>query len=61
MDRRYTQLGLKERKLIQEGLGRGDSFRAIARLIGAQRLDGLPRSAREPAHAGLQAEEGCLP
>lgn len=34
MDQRYTQLGLDERKLIQEGLDRGDSFRAIGRLIG---------------------------
>ena len=33
MKQRYTQLNFKERKQIQDGLDRGDSFRAIARLI----------------------------
>ena len=33
MKQRYTQLNLKERKQIQDGLDRGDSFRAIGRLI----------------------------
>ena len=34
MDKGYRQLTLKERKEIEDGLNRGDSFRAIARLIG---------------------------
>ena len=34
MDKRYRQLTLRERMEIQEGLDRGDSFRAIARLVG---------------------------
>ena len=34
MGKQYKQLGLKERSEIQEGLDRGDSFRAIGRLIG---------------------------
>ena len=34
MDKEYRQLGLRERKEIEEGLARGDSFRKIARLIG---------------------------
>lgn len=33
MTKEYKQLTLKERKEIEEGLNRGDSFRAIARLI----------------------------
>ena len=34
MAEEYRQLTLKERKEIEEGLARGDSFRSIARLIG---------------------------
>lgn len=36
MDKRYKQLSLRERREIQEGLDRQDSFRSIARLIGRQ-------------------------
>ena len=36
MDKHYNQLTLKERKEIEEGLTRGDSFREIARLTGRQ-------------------------
>ena len=34
MDRHYSQLTLWERKEIEEGLARGDSYGKIARLIG---------------------------
>ena len=34
MAEEYKQLTLKERKEIEEGLTRGDSFRRIAGLIG---------------------------
>ena len=37
MDKGYRQLTLKERKEIEDGLNRGDSFRAIARLIGREK------------------------
>ena len=36
MDKHYNQLTLKERKEIEAGLDRGDSFRGIASLIGRQ-------------------------
>ena len=34
MSKSYNQLSLKERKEIEKGLNRGDSFSEIARLIG---------------------------
>ena len=34
MDKEYRQLGLRERKEIEEGLAKGESFRKIAELIG---------------------------
>ena len=37
MDKGYRQLTLKERKEIEDGLNRGDSFSAIARLIGREK------------------------
>lgn len=49
MKQRYTQLNLKERKQIQDGLDRGDSFRAIARLIG-RNVSTVSREVRENRH-----------
>lgn len=49
MQRRYTQLGLKDRRQIQEGLDRGGSFREIARLIGRQ-ASTVSREVRENRH-----------
>lgn len=49
MDREYRQLTLKERRDIEEGLNRGDSFRAIARLIGRSPST-VSREVRENRH-----------
>lgn len=49
MDKGYRQLTLKERKEIEDGLNRGDSFRAIARLIGRSPST-VSREVRENRH-----------
>lgn len=49
MGKAYKQLTLRERKEIEEGLGRGDSFRAIARLIGRSPST-VSREVRENRH-----------
>lgn len=49
MNKEYRQLGLKERKEIEEGLNRGDSFRAIARLTGRDPST-ISREVRENRH-----------
>lgn len=49
MGKAYKQLTLRERKEIEEGLGRGDSFRAIARLIG-RNPSTVSREVRENRH-----------
>ena len=49
MDKHYNQLTLKERKEIEAGLTRGDSFREIARLIGRQ-ASTVSREVRENRH-----------
>lgn len=49
MDKGYKQLTLKERKEIEDGLNRGDSFRAIARLIG-RNPSTVSREVRENRH-----------
>lgn len=49
MDKEYRQLSLRERKEIEEGLNRGDSFRAIARLIGRSPST-ISREVRENRH-----------
>lgn len=49
MDKEYRQLTLRERKGIEEGLGRGDSFRAIARIIGRSPST-VSREVRENRH-----------
>ena len=49
MEKHYNQLTLKERKEIEEGLTRGDSFREIARLIGRQPST-VSREVRENRH-----------
>lgn len=49
MGKAYKQLTLRERKEIEEGLGRGDSLRAIARLIGRSPST-VSREVRESRH-----------
>ena len=49
MDKHYSQLTLKERKEIEAGLDRGDSFRGIASLIGRQPST-VSREVRENRH-----------
>ncbi|WP_255465909.1 helix-turn-helix domain-containing protein [Adlercreutzia sp. ZJ242] len=49
MNGEYKQLTLRERREIEEGLTRGDSFRAIARLIGRQPST-VSREVRENRH-----------
>ena len=49
MAEEYRQLTLKERKEIEEGLARGDSFRSIARLIGRSPST-VSREVRENRH-----------
>ena len=49
MAKGYTQLSLKERKEIEEGLARGDAFRRIARLIGRSPST-VSREVRENRH-----------
>ena len=49
MDKGYKQLTLKERKEIEDGLNRGDSLRAIARLIGRSPST-VSREVRENRH-----------
>ena len=49
MDKEYKQLTLRERKEIEEGLDRGDSFRAIARLAGRSPST-ISREVRENRH-----------
>jgi IS30 family transposase len=61
MDKGYRQLTLKERKEIEDGLNRGDSFRAIARLIGRSPSTVSREVLREQARSGLQAPQGSLP
>lgn len=59
MDKGYKQLTLRERKEIEEGLGRGDSFRAIARLIG-RNPSTVSREVRENRHVrALKARKGA--
>lgn len=49
MDKHYSQLTLRERKEIEAGLDRGDSFRGIASLIGRQPST-VSREVRENRH-----------
>ncbi len=49
MNKHYSQLTLKERKEIEAGLTRGDSYRKIARLIGRQPST-VSREVRENRH-----------
>lgn len=49
MDRHYSRLTMMERRQIEEGLGRDDSFREIARLIG-RNASTISREVREDGH-----------
>ena len=58
MDKGYRQLTLKERKEIEDGLNRGDSFRAIARLIGRSPST-VSREVRENRHVRAFRRTAC--
>lgn len=59
MDKDYKQLTLKERKEIEAGLTRGDSFRAIARTID-RNVSTVSREVRENRHVrAFKARKGA--